>query len=52
MRATDLILDLLDTVGLRDVVGQRGAFGSEEGIRNVGAAVMRDGSNDATVPSA
>jgi uncharacterized protein len=52
MRATDLILDLLDTVGLLDVVGQRGALGSEEGIRNLGAAVIRGGPSDATARSA
>jgi len=52
MRATDLILDLLDTVGLLDVVGQRGAFRSEEGARNLGAAAIAGGSRDAAVPSA
>jgi uncharacterized protein len=52
MRATDLILDLLDTVGLIDVVGQRGALRLEEGVRNPEAAAIGDGSRDATVPSA
>jgi uncharacterized protein len=52
MRATDLILDLLDTVGLIDVVGQRGALQSEEGVRAPGAAAIGVGSRDARVPSA
>src|SRR6266700_2837148 len=52
MRATDLILDLLDTVGLLDVVGQRRAFRSDEGVHNLGAAAIGSGSRDATSPSA
>ena len=46
MRATDLILDLFE------VVGQSGAPLSEEGVRNLGAAVIGGGSRDAAVPSA
>ncbi len=46
MRATDLVLDLLDGVG------QRGALLSEEGIRKLGAAVIGSESNEAAVPSA
>ena len=45
MRATDLVLDLLDAVG------QPGALLSQEGIRNLGAAVG-GGSRDAPLPSA
>jgi uncharacterized protein len=45
MRATDLVLDLLD------VVGQQGILLSQEGIRNLGAAIG-DGSRDAALPSA
>ncbi len=46
MRATDLVLDLLDGVG------QPGAVPSQEGIRKLGAAVIGGGSNAAAVPSA
>jgi uncharacterized protein len=51
MRATDLILDLLDVVGLPDVVGQPGACLSEAGVRNLGAAPIGGGSKDAALPS-
>ncbi len=46
MRATDLVLDLLDGVE------QRGAVLSEEGIRQLGAVVIASDSNDAAVPFA
>src|SRR5712692_713643 len=46
MRATDLVLDLLDGVE------QRGAVLSEDGIRQLGAVVIASDSNDAAVPFA
>ena len=46
MRATDLILDLLD------VVGQRGTGLSEAGVRSLGAAAIGGESTDAALPSA
>jgi uncharacterized protein len=46
MRATDLVLDLLDGVE------QREAVLSEEGIRQLGAVAIRSESNDAAVPFA
>ncbi len=46
MRATDLVLDLLDGIE------QRGATLSETGIRQLGAVGIRSDSNDAAVPAA
>ncbi len=46
MRATDLVLDLLDGIE------QREAVLSEKGIRQLGAAVIGSKSNDAAVPLA
>ncbi len=46
MRATDLVLDLLDGIG------QPAAVLSDEGIRKLGAAVIGGESNEAAVPSA
>ena len=52
MRSTDLILDLLEVVGLLDVVGQPDALLSEKSVRNLGAATTGVGSKDVAVPSA
>ena len=46
MRATDLVLDLLDGVG------QREAVLSEKGIRKLGAVAIGSDSSDAAVPFA
>jgi hypothetical protein len=46
MRATDLVLDLLDGVG------QQGAFLSGKDVRGLGVAAIRSGSRDRALPSA
>jgi hypothetical protein len=46
MRATDLVLDLLDGVG------QQGACLSEKDVRGLGAAAIGSGSRDRALPSA
>jgi hypothetical protein len=52
MRATDLVLDLLDTVGLLDGIGQHGAVLSEKDVRGLGAAAIGSGPRDRALPSA
>jgi uncharacterized protein len=52
MRATDLVLDLLDGVGLPDGIGQHGAVLSEKYVRGLGAAAIGSGPRDRALPSA